>query len=315
MQGSIAVSANPSVQYLLRIADSALILAQRSVSGSPAGSPVRRRRPASGGAHSRTDPALTWTRPDMEITIAGFATDAAIFREENVALQSELEELGAQYQKIAGGLSVEWEGETKTIPQLQPFLKSRDREVRERAFRLLTAPYVAERDAMAGLFDEMYRRRQEIAANAGFANFRDYIFPAKFRFDYTPADCERLHAAIEQTVVPAVGRALDRDGAAGRRELHGVRQQVQQHLLGPLAVGEDVAVAHPGAVEHQLDAVLVGQGLDEVDARLLRPVHDVVDVPLQRRETARHRDRAGRRCCRPRCLDVGRRTARVHVGG
>ena len=45
--------------------------------------------------------------------------------------------------------------------------------------------------------------RQQAARNAGFANFRDYIFPAKFRFDYTPADCERFHEAVE------------RDGRAG----------------------------------------------------------------------------------------------------
>ena len=45
-------------------------------------------------------------------------------------------------------------------------------------------------------------------ANAGFANFRDYIFPAKYRFDYTPDDCERFHDAVERTVTPAVARLL-----------------------------------------------------------------------------------------------------------
>ena len=44
----------------------------------------------------------------------------------------------------------------------------------------------------------MYELRQRAAQNAGFANFRDYIFPAKFRFDYTPADCERFHDAVER---------------------------------------------------------------------------------------------------------------------
>ena len=70
---------------------------------------------------------------------------------------------------------------------------------------------------MADLFDRMYALRQQAARNAGFANFRDYIFPAKFRFDYTPADCERFQDAVEQSVVPAVGRVL-----ANRRERLGV---------------------------------------------------------------------------------------------
>jgi oligoendopeptidase F len=57
------------------------------------------------------------------------------------------------------------------------------------------------------------------ARNAGFANFRDYIFPAKFRFDYTPADCERFHAAVEERVAPAVERVL-----AYRRERLGLER-------------------------------------------------------------------------------------------
>jgi hypothetical protein len=66
-----------------------------------------------------------------------------------------------------------------------------------------------ERGALAGLFDRMLELRQGAARNAGFANFRDYIFPAKFRFDYTPADCERFHAAVERTAAPAVARIME----------------------------------------------------------------------------------------------------------
>ena len=147
-------------------------------------------------------------RPDLAVTLQRFRTASEIFREENVPIFSELEELGARYQRITGSMSVRWDGEELPLPRLQPFLKSPDRAVRERAFRALAGPYIRERDAMASLFDAMYERRQRVAANAGFANFRDYVFPAKYRFDYTPADCERFHDAIEAAVVPAVERTL-----------------------------------------------------------------------------------------------------------
>lgn len=150
------------------------------------------------------------SRPDLETTLRRFRTASEIFREENVPLFSELEELGSRYQRITGAMTATWDGEEIPLPRLQPYLKSRDHEARERAFRLLAAPYIRERNALAELFDEMYRRRQQVAANAGFATFRDYIFPAKFRFDYTPADCERFHVAVEAAVVPAIGRALER---------------------------------------------------------------------------------------------------------
>jgi oligoendopeptidase F len=148
------------------------------------------------------------TRPDLSTVLQRFRTSSDIFREENVALFAELEELGTRYQRITGSMMVHWEGEDRPLPQLQPFLKSADRAVRERAFRATTGPYIAARDEMAALFDRMYRLRQDAARNAGFANFRDFIFPAKYRFDYTPADCERFHVAVERAVAPAVERVL-----------------------------------------------------------------------------------------------------------
>jgi oligoendopeptidase F len=144
----------------------------------------------------------------MEVPIERFRTSIQIFREANVPLFTELEEIGAAYQRTTGSMTAEWEGERKPLPQLAPFLQSPDRAIRERAWRSTVAPYVAAREELAGQFDRMYRLRQEVAANAGFANFRDYIFPAKYRFDYTPADCERFHDAVEVAVIPALQRVL-----------------------------------------------------------------------------------------------------------
>jgi oligoendopeptidase F len=150
-----------------------------------------------------------YTTPSLAITLARFRTQIEIFREENVAIFAELEEHNARYQRITGSITVDWDGAERPLPQLQPFLKSTDRSVRERAFRAASGTYVQRRDELAGLFDRMYGLRMRAARNAGFANFRDYIFPAKFRFDYTPADCERFHEAIERTAAPAVERVLE----------------------------------------------------------------------------------------------------------
>ena len=149
------------------------------------------------------------SRPGMETTLARFRTQIGLFREANIPLFSELEELGTRYQRITGSMTARWDGEEIPLPRLQPYLKDPDREVRERAFRASTGPYVASRDELAGIFDRMYALRQQAAQNAGFANFRDYIFPAKFRFDYTPEDCERFHRAVERAVAPAVERVLE----------------------------------------------------------------------------------------------------------
>ena len=44
--------------------------------------------------------------------------------------------------------------------------------------------------------------RHQVAINAGFDNFRDYMFKALGRFDYTAEDCFRFHEAIAEELVP-----------------------------------------------------------------------------------------------------------------
>ena len=48
----------------------------------------------------------------------------------------------------------------------------------------------------------MIELRQKVAQNSGYENYRDYIFDAKHRFDYTPSDCEAFHDAVEAICVP-----------------------------------------------------------------------------------------------------------------
>ena len=206
--------------------------------------------------------SLGFSRPDLETVVRGLRTDIDIFREENVPLFTQLEELVSQYQKITGGLEVEWEGERKTVPQLQPYLKSRDRSIRERAFRTQTTAYLGQRDAFNALFDHMYALRDQVARNSGFANFVDYSFAAKHRFDYTPDDCRAFHRAIEETVTPAIERLM-----TYRREQLGVSRLrpwdtsvVLETEAAPVPFRDVAGLTEPAQrIFRALDAELGGQ--------------------------------------------------------
>jgi oligoendopeptidase F len=63
----------------------------------------------------------------------------------------------------------------------------------------------------------MFKLRQQIAHNAGYANFLDYTWQNYGRFDYTPQDVRQFHTAIENGVVPAVARLNEK-----RRQALGV---------------------------------------------------------------------------------------------
>jgi oligoendopeptidase F len=150
-----------------------------------------------------------YTRPDIETMLRRFRTNRDLFREENIPLQQELSRLNNAYNKLCGSMTVEWEGERIPLPRLNPFLQSPDRETREKAWRLQFQPYIDHRDEIAEIFDQQLRLRQKIARNAGFENYRDYVFEDKYRYDYTPENCFSFHDAVEQTFVPAVARRHD----------------------------------------------------------------------------------------------------------
>ena len=216
--------------------------------------------------------ALGHATPDLATTLVRFRTSIEIFRDANIPLFSELEELSARYQRITGSMTVEWDGVERPLPQLQPYLKSPDRAVRERAFRASTQPYIEERSALAGLFDRMFELRQRAARNAGFANYRDYIFPAKFRFDYTPADCERFHEAVERSVSPAVARIMEhRRQRLGLDALRPWDLAVDPYRAEPLRPFEtvDQFVGAARRVFDRVDPILGAQFQTMIDERLL----------------------------------------------
>jgi oligoendopeptidase F len=146
----------------------------------------------------------------LETTIRRFGNQVELFRAENLPLQAENSRLDAAYDKLTGGMTVDWDGEQLTIPQVSARTGEPDRQVRERAFRLSFEPYVRQRAELVELFDAMYGVRQQLARNAGFGSFRDYAHREKNRFDYTVDDCLRWDEAVREAVVPAAQRALER---------------------------------------------------------------------------------------------------------
>ena len=139
--------------------------------------------------------------------------DVKLFREENVPIESELAKLDQKHDKIIGAMTVEFEGETRTLPQMGRFLEMHDRDVRERAWRTSSERRLRDAEALDAIFDEMIRKRDTVGRNAGFANYRDYAFESMHRFDYTPEDCEAFHHAVETHAVPFVKELRERRAA------------------------------------------------------------------------------------------------------
>lgn len=129
-----------------------------------------------------------------------------LYREANIALQTQASVSSQKYQKITGAMTVRFRGEERTMPQMGKLVEETDRPLRQQAWEATSERRLQDREALDEIFDELVAVRHKIALNADCADFREYTFKAYGRFDYSPEDCLRFHEAVEQTVMPLVRR-------------------------------------------------------------------------------------------------------------
>lgn len=127
-----------------------------------------------------------------------------IYRAENIPLKTDISTKQQQYAATVGAMSVTINGDEMTLPRAADFLKNPDRAVREQAYLAIQERRVQDKEPLDKLFNQLVSLRHQVALNAGFRNFRDYMFAALGRFDYTPQDCFNFHRAIRETVVPLI---------------------------------------------------------------------------------------------------------------
>lgn len=127
-----------------------------------------------------------------------------LFRDENVPLQTQIQVEQQKYQSITGAMSVTINDQEYTLEQASVFLKDTNHKVRQQAWEAITNRRLLDKDKLNNLFNGLFLLRHQVALNAGFENFRDYMFHALGRFDYTPHDCYKFHEAIEREIVPIV---------------------------------------------------------------------------------------------------------------
>lgn len=145
----------------------------------------------------------------MAIPMRRIRAEIELFREENLPLFVQESDLGLAYNKLVGAQTVMWDGEEKTISQMSPVFLETDRSRREEAWKLIQSRLREDREAQNGLWRQLMALRKQIGRNAGYDNYRDYIWQDKGRFDYTPEQVLQFTSAIEEVVVPAAERLAE----------------------------------------------------------------------------------------------------------
>lgn len=138
------------------------------------------------------------------IYLRGVKRALELFREENIPLQTEIQVEQQKYQSITGSMSVHIGNKEYTLEQAAVMMKDTDRSKRQEAWEKITERRLQDKGELNKLFNHLRGLRHKVALNAGFENFRDYMFQALGRFDYTPQDCYAFHEAIEKEIVPVL---------------------------------------------------------------------------------------------------------------
>ncbi len=133
-----------------------------------------------------------------------------LFREENIPLHAETSVLAQQYGVITGKMTIEVEGKEYTLQQAAKFLEHPKRDFREQVYFKIQKRRIEDKDALNEMFTTLVQKRDQIAKNAGFANYRDYKFVEMGRFDYTKEDCFQFHEASRTHILNIVNFLYDR---------------------------------------------------------------------------------------------------------
>ncbi len=185
-----------------------------------------------------------------------------LYREANIARETQLAELEQRYQEIIGAMTVSYRGQERTLAQMAPFLEENDRGARREAWALSASRRLADQGTLDDLFDQMLEPRFAIAREAGFESFVEYSFRNRERFDYGVADAERFHEAVEHAVVPLARKIqAERQSALGVDSLRPWDLAVDPLLRAPLKPFADVEqlATRAETIFHEVDPGLGDQ--------------------------------------------------------
>lgn len=158
--------------------------------------------------------------PGYDIYLRRIGKQTQVFCQKNIPLLTRIRLLQQQYSAIVSSMTVCIGNKELTLAQAQQLLYEPDRQLREQVYLHIAERRLQDQHLLNELFDELIALRHELACNAGYDNYRSYIWDELCRFDYTPNDCLQFHSAIQAYAVPVLNQiAHQRSQAMGLKQL------------------------------------------------------------------------------------------------
>ncbi|MEH7156166.1 M3 family oligoendopeptidase [Neobacillus drentensis] len=124
------------------------------------------------------------------------------FKPEIVPLLQRENRLSTEYTKLMASAKIDFEGEERTLAQLEPFAQSTDREMRKRANEAKFGFMVEHEEEFDRIYDDLVKVRTEIAQTLGFKNFVELGYYRMMRTDYNAEMVANFRNQVRDFIVP-----------------------------------------------------------------------------------------------------------------
>lgn len=124
------------------------------------------------------------------------------FKPEIVPLLQKENRLSTEYTKLMASAKIDFEGEERTLAQIEPFAQSTDREMRKRANEAKFGFMVEHEAEFDRIYDDLVKVRTEIAQKLGFKNFVELGYYRMMRTDYNAEMVANFRNQVKEYIVP-----------------------------------------------------------------------------------------------------------------
>ncbi len=118
--------------------------------------------------------------------------------------------LSSEYTKLVASAKIQFEGEERTLAQLQPFAESTDRAMRQKANEARFGFFCEHKEKFDEIYDNLVKIRTRIATKLGFENFVELGYARLGRTDYNAEMVANFRDQVKEYIVPIANKLRER---------------------------------------------------------------------------------------------------------
>ncbi|MBP3038401.1 M3 family oligoendopeptidase [Bacillaceae bacterium Marseille-Q3522] len=133
-----------------------------------------------------------------------------VFSPEIVPLLQKENKLSTEYTKLIASAKIEFEGEERTLAQIDPFIESTDRNLRKKASEAKFSFFAEHEEQLDSIYDQLVKVRTEIAQTLGYKNFVELAYYRMMRTDYNAEMVANFRDQVKDYIVPIATKLKER---------------------------------------------------------------------------------------------------------